>query len=132
MDLRPCQVDSFCEVGRALERLKAFTDVLGAAGVTQVEYQAMLIMKTHPEERITIRDLARQMRLTRSFSARLAERLVENEFALRRRARRPPDTFVQLSERGGELLAQLATRHLEAMRAAEEILAGAASPAQEA
>ncbi|MBV8682998.1 MAG: MarR family transcriptional regulator [Caulobacteraceae bacterium] len=132
MDLRLRQVDGFFEVGRALERLKAFTDVLGAAGVTQLEYQAMLVIKTRPGEKITVRDLAHQLRLTRAFSARLADRLVENHFALRRRSRRPPETIVQLSESGGEILAQLATRHLEALRAAEEIMEGASSPPCEA
>lgn len=132
MDLRLREISAFCEVGRALERLKVFTDALGAAGVTQLEYQAMLVMKTRPGERVSIRELSRHLKLTRTFSLRLADRLVENDLARQRPARRPADTILQLSARGGELLARLAERHLEALRAAEEILAGEAPPPCEA
>jgi DNA-binding MarR family transcriptional regulator len=129
MNLRFNHVDGMRDVGRAFARLKAFTDALGAAGVTQLEYQAMLLMKTRPGEQITVGDLARQLKLSRSFSSRLADRLVDNEFALR--CRRSSETIVQLSARGGEILACLAARHLEEMRAAEQILTCAAAAPNE-
>ena len=127
VSLRLRQIGAFPDLGSALGRLRAFTAALNAAGVTQLEYHAMLLMKTRPGERATVGDLARQLKLTRSFSARLADRLVENEFALRRLGQRPPDTVVQLSPRGDEILAGLAVRHLEGLHAMEQLLAGAAS-----
>jgi DNA-binding MarR family transcriptional regulator len=122
------QVRGFPDLGRALGHLTAFMETLSAAGVTPLEYHAMLLLKTCPGERITVGGLARGLSLPRSFSGSLADRLVENDFVLRRLSVRPQDSIVQLSPHGGEVLAGLASRHLEELHALEEVLAVAASP----
>jgi DNA-binding MarR family transcriptional regulator len=103
----------------------SFTHMLEAEGVTPLEYQAMLLMKMRPDESITLRELSRQLKLTGQFCSRLADKLSKNDFAVRRLAPRPADTVVQLTPHGGEILADLAARHIEELRSLEQILAEA-------
>lgn len=129
MNLPVRHVRGFAELGRALDRLADFGDRLSAVGATPLEYQAMLVIKTCPGEQITITALARRLKLKKSFSVRLADRLTENDFAVRRASARAIDTVIELRPRGQEVLAALAARHLEELRAAQQILCGLAQPA---
>jgi DNA-binding MarR family transcriptional regulator len=122
MNLPLSQINGFPDLGRALGRLIAFTQVLDGEGVTPLEYQAMLLVKTWPGESITLGELARQLRLTKAFSLRLADRLVENDFAVRRSSPRPVDSIIRLSPHGGEVLADLAARHVKELHSLEPIL----------
>jgi DNA-binding MarR family transcriptional regulator len=128
MNLPLSQVRGFPDLGRALGHLTAFMEALNAAGVTPLEYHAMLLLKTCPSERMTVRGLARGLSLPRSFLGPLADRLVDNDFVLRRLSVRPEDSILHLSPHGGEVLAALASRHLEELHALEAVLAVAASP----
>jgi DNA-binding MarR family transcriptional regulator len=103
----------------------AFTHTLEAEGVTPLEYQAMLLMKIHPDESITLGELARQLKLTGKFCLRLADQLSKNDFAVRRLSSQPAATVVQLTSHGGEILADLAARHIKELRSLEQILAEA-------
>ena len=128
MNLPLNQVRGFAELGRALGRLTAFRDTLNAVGVTPLEYHAMLLVKTAPGERITLGNLARRLNLQRSFCKRLAEKLVENAFAVRGPSPGVPDAVLQLSPQGEKILAAFAPRHLEELRCVEQMLFGAAPP----
>ena len=127
MNLPVSQARGFAELGRALGRLTAFRESLDTAGVTPLEYQAMLLVKTSPDERITLGVLARRLNLPQSFCVRLAEKLTENAFALSRPSARVSEAILQLSPHGQEVLAACAAQHLEALRNAEQILNETAS-----
>jgi DNA-binding MarR family transcriptional regulator len=127
MNLPVSQARGFAELGRALGRLTEFRDSLDAAGVTPLEYQAMLLVKTSPHEQIALGVLARRLNLPQSFCVRLAEKLAENAFAVSRPSARVSETVLQLSPHGEEILAAFAARHLEALRCAEHILGETAS-----
>jgi DNA-binding MarR family transcriptional regulator len=128
VNLSVSQVSRRPDLGHALGRFVAFADTLEAEGVTPLEYQAMLLMKTRPGESMTLRELGQKLTLARSFMCRLADRLVENDLAVRRPSHRPADTVVQLSAHGGEILADLAARHIKELRCLERILAEASPP----
>jgi DNA-binding MarR family transcriptional regulator len=128
MNLPLNQVRGFAELGRALGRLTAFRDTLNAAGVTPLEYHAMLLVKTAPGERITLGNLARRLNLQRSFCTRLAEKLVENAFAVRGPSPGVPDAVLRLSPHGEKILAAFAPRHLEELRSVEQMLFATAPP----
>lgn len=121
----------FGELGRALGRLTAFRGRLESFGVTPLEYQALLLIKTSPDERITVGALARRLTLQKSLWVQLADRLVENGLVLRRPSGRTSEAVLQIAPRGAEVLAVLAVPHLEELRAAERILTAARPPTRE-
>ncbi|MGB8841883.1 MAG: MarR family transcriptional regulator [Aliidongia sp.] len=109
----------------ALRQFLAFSDaVTGAAGVTPQQYQCLLVIKTHPDGAMMIRDLASQMLLQPHGAVQLVDRLVSAELVERRHSstdRR--SVLVALTQKGSTLLEQLAGNHAKELLAQEPLLA---------
>src|SRR5690349_20955225 len=99
---------------RALREFLHFSDVAAAeAGLTTQHYQAMLILRACPEgERVTIKDLARELFIKHNSAVGLVDRLVSERLVTReapREDRRKVE--LRLSARGRSVLARLAGVH---------------------
>jgi DNA-binding MarR family transcriptional regulator len=109
----------------ALRRFLAFSEAATrAAGVTPQQYQALLVIKTHPEGAIMIRDLADQLLLQHNGAVQLIDRLVIAELVERRHS--PTDgrsVLVAMTAKGTKLLEQLAANHLKELLRQEPLLA---------
>jgi len=109
----------------ALRKFLAFSEVVtGAAGVTPQQYQAMLVIKTHPEAAMMIRELAAQMLLQHNGAVQLVDRLAAAELV--ERSHSPTDrrsVLVALTAKGSELLERLATNHAKELLEQEPLLA---------
>jgi DNA-binding MarR family transcriptional regulator len=109
----------------ALRRFLAFSEsTTRQAGVTPGQYQALLVIKTHPTGAIVIRELAEQMLLQHNGAVQLVDRLVQAGLALRSNStidRR--SVLVRLTPKGGALLARLASVHRRELLRHEPLLA---------
>jgi DNA-binding MarR family transcriptional regulator len=109
----------------ALRQFLAFSEASSrAAGVTPQQYQALLVIKTRPERAIMIKDLADQLLLQHNGAVQLIDRLVTAELVERRHS--PTDgrsVLVAMTEKGTNLLEQLATNHLKELLRQEPLLA---------
>jgi DNA-binding MarR family transcriptional regulator len=109
----------------ALRQFLAFSEVIAAAaGVTSRQYQAMLVIKTHPERAISIKALAEQMLLLPNGAVQLVDRLAAAELVERRPS--PTDgrsVLVSLTAKGAQLLEQLAADHARELLDQEPLLA---------
>jgi DNA-binding MarR family transcriptional regulator len=109
----------------ALRKFLAFSEsATRAAGVTPQQYQALLVIKTHPEGMIMIRDLADQLLLQRNGAVQLIDRLVAADLVERRHS--PTDgrsVLVTMTKKASRLLEQLAANHLEELLKQEPLLA---------
>jgi DNA-binding MarR family transcriptional regulator len=109
----------------ALRQFLAFSEAASqAAGVTPQQYQALLVIKTHPEGAIMIKDLADQMLLQRHGAVQLIDRLVSAELVERQRS--PTDgrsVLVTMTANGERLLDPLASNHLRELLKQEPLLA---------
>ncbi|MDR3511548.1 MAG: MarR family transcriptional regulator [Caulobacteraceae bacterium] len=109
----------------ALRRFLAFSEVATlAAGVTSQQYQAMLVIKTHPEGRIPIKDLADQLLIKHNGAVQLVDRLVSAGMAVRLSA--PSDrrsVLVALTSGGEAMLAELAAAQVPELLKHETLLA---------
>jgi DNA-binding MarR family transcriptional regulator len=109
----------------ALRKFLAFSEAATRnAGVTSGQYQALLVIKTHPAEAIMIRELADDMLLQHHGAVQLVDRLVLAGLA----ARRPSTTdrrivFVVLTKKGSTLLERLALAHARELLRQEPLLA---------
>ena len=101
----------------ALRRFLAASEVLcREGGVTAQQYQAMLAIKTRPNETMAIKDLAQQLLLTHHATVQLVDRLCKAELVVR--APSPSDrrsVLVSLTDHGEQVLDSLATQHLGEM-----------------
>jgi len=109
----------------ALRQFLAFSEaVTREAGVTPQQYQALLVIKTHPEGAIMIKDLADQMLLQHNGAVQLIDRLANAGLVERRQA--PTDgrsVLVAMTKKGSKLLEQLAINHFREMLRQEPLLA---------
>jgi DNA-binding MarR family transcriptional regulator len=117
--------DGLAEFRYALRQFLAFSEaVTREAGVTSQQYQALLVIKTHPDGAIMIKDLADQMLLQHNGAVQLIDRLVNADLVERRQA--PTDgrsVLVAMTGKGSRLLEQLATNHFKELLKQEPLLA---------
>lgn len=117
--------ESLAEFRYALRQFLAFSEAeTHSAGITAQQYQALLIIKTHPDGMVMIRELAAKMLLQHHGAVQLIDRLV----AARLVARRPSVTDrrvvrVAMTPRGEKLLQRLASNHLTELLKHEPLLA---------
>lgn len=109
----------------ALRQFLAFSEAATReAGVTAQQYQALLVIKTHPEGAIMIRDLADQLLIQHNGAVQLTDRMVQAELVERRQA--PNDgrgVLVVMTKKGSRLLEQLAVNHFKELLRQEPLLA---------
>ncbi len=109
----------------ALRRFLAFSEAAtGAAGVTAQQYQALLVIKTHPAGTIMIRDFADQMLLQHHGAVQMIDRLVAGGHV--QRSHSPTDgrsVLVSLTAKGAALLERLASQHVKELLEQEPLLA---------
>lgn len=125
MALSQSQFEGLAGFRLALRRFLAFSDVAARkAGVTSQQYQAMLVIRAHPDRRVLIKDLADQMQVRHNSAVQLVDRLVGAGMAERladpadRRAVR-----VALTDQGESVLESLAAAHLPELLKHETLLA---------
>ena len=109
----------------ALRRFLAFSEVVTReSGVTPAQYQAMLVIKTHPGSGVVIRELAEQMLLQHHGAVQLVDRLCTAGLARRTYAAKDRrSVFVVLTAKGATLLARLASAHKNELMKYEVLLA---------
>ena len=109
----------------ALRRFLAFSETAtGAVGVTAQQYQALLVVKTHPGGPIMIRDFAGQMLLQHHGAVQMIDRLVAA--GLVERTHSPTDgrsVLVSLTAKGATILELLAAQHVKELLRREPLLA---------
>lgn len=109
----------------ALWRFLTFSEAAtGAEGVTSQQYQALLVIKTHPGGAIMIRDFADQMLLQPHGAVQMIDRLVSAGLVERRHSaidRR--SVLVSMTAKGAALLKRLASQHVEELLQQEPLLA---------
>ncbi|MGD0186282.1 MAG: MarR family transcriptional regulator [Roseiarcus sp.] len=109
----------------ALRRFLAFSEAAtGAAGVTTQQYQALLVVKTHPAGALMIREFADQMLLQHHGAVQMIDRLVAG--GLVQRSHSPTDgrsVLVSLTVKGAALLERLASQHVKELLKQEPLLA---------
>ena len=88
------------------------------AGLTARQYQALLAIKGFPNrEEITIGELAEQLQIAQRSALGLVNRLVrQNLIARKQSAEGRRQVYVELTERGAEILEQLVETHRREMR----------------
>jgi DNA-binding MarR family transcriptional regulator len=109
----------------ALRQFLAFSEAeTREAGVTPRQYQALLVMKTHTQGAIMVRELADQMLLQHHGAVQLIDRLVRAELVERRQS--PTDrrsVLVIMTRKGAKLLERLASNHIKELLKHEPLLA---------
>ena len=98
----------------ALRKFLRFSeDAAGMAGITGQHYQAMLVVRSWPDDaRVTINDLAQQLLIKHNSAVELVDRLAEQD--LLKREASPRDrrkVELSLTARGRNVLAKLASVH---------------------
>jgi len=101
----------------ALRRFLAASEVLCRdGGITPQQYQAMIAIKTRPTESMAIKDLAQQLLLTHHATVQLVDRLCKAGLVVRAPSESDRrSVLVSITDRGEEMLDELATRHLREM-----------------
>jgi DNA-binding MarR family transcriptional regulator len=121
----PADYESLARFRLALRQFLAFSEAASReAGVTPGQYQALLVIKSHPVGTIMIRELADQMLLQHNGAVQLVDRLAGAGLVSRRHSRTDRrSVLVGLTAKGGALLARLATAHREQLLRLEPLLA---------
>lgn len=109
----------------ALRRFLRFSEEAAAGvGLTSQHYHAMLVVRGCPEDRrVTIAELAEQLLIRHNSAVELVDRLVAEDLLVREPStadRRKVE--LRLTERGREVLAQLAGMHRHELRRIGPIL----------
>jgi len=109
----------------ALRQFLAFSEAAASdAGMTSQQYQALLVIKTHPGGRIMVKEVADQMLLQHHGAVQLIDRIVSAGLAERQDS--PTDrrsVLVAMTAKGEQLLAVLAARHVKELLKHEPLLA---------
>jgi DNA-binding MarR family transcriptional regulator len=109
----------------ALRQFLAFSEATTAkAGVTAWQYQALLVVLTHADGGVTIRELADQMLMQHHGAVQLVDRLSALGLVERRRSdadRRK--VIVSMTAKGAALLKRLASVHIDELLKHEPLLA---------
>jgi DNA-binding MarR family transcriptional regulator len=123
--LDPSLFEGLAEFRYALRQFLAFSETATRkAGVTPQQYQALLVIKTHPEGVITVRELADQMLLQHHGAVQMIDRLVRAKLVKRRQG--PDDrrtVLVSITQKGAKLLERLASNHIRELLKHEPLLA---------
>lgn len=111
----------------ALRRFLRFSEAAAArVGLTSQHYQAMLVVRGCPEDRhVTIAELAEQLLIKHNSAVELVDRLVEEDLIAREVSavdRRKVE--LHLTQRGRQVLAQLAATHRRELQRIGPILEG--------
>jgi DNA-binding MarR family transcriptional regulator len=108
-----------------LRRFLAFSEAATReAGVTTGQYQALLVIKTHPTGEIMIREIAEQMLLQHNGAVQLVDRLARVGLVSRCTSKTDRrSVLVSLTAKGGALLARLARVHRRELLQHEPLLA---------
>ncbi len=125
MALDPSLYEGLAKFRYALRQFLAFSEAeTHEAGVTPQQYQALLVIKTHPEGAIMVRELADQMLLQHHGAVQLIDRLVRAKLVERRQ---PPtdrrSVLVTMTHKGAKLLERLACNHIRELLKHEPLLA---------
>jgi DNA-binding MarR family transcriptional regulator len=108
----------------ALRQFVAASEVINReAGITQQQYQALLVIKTHLDGPLSIGALAEQLLLTHHAAVQLADRLAKAGLTARTRSAEDRRTVhLAMTDRGEALLDVLAAKHLHEMLRQEPLL----------
>jgi len=109
----------------ALRQFVAASEAISReGGVTQQQYQALLVIKTHEEGSLSVGAFADQLLLTHHAAVQLVDRLAKAGLAVRARSEEDRRTVhLSLTPAGEALLDTLATLHLKEMLRLEPQLA---------
>jgi DNA-binding MarR family transcriptional regulator len=109
----------------ALRRFLTFSEAATReAGVTTGQYQALLVIKTHPTGELMIRELADQMLLQHNGAVQLVDRLARIGLVSRCASKTDRrSVLVSLTAKGGTVLARLARAHRRELLRHEPLLA---------
>jgi DNA-binding MarR family transcriptional regulator len=109
----------------ALRQFLSFSDEAAlSAGLTTQQYQAMLAIKAHPDEVMTIKQLAQQMLVAQNGAVQLVDRLQAQQLVARTAS--PTDgrsVLIHLTTSGDELLQSLERDHVAELVRHEPLLA---------
>jgi len=108
----------------ALRQFVAASETINReAGITQQQYQALLVIKTHEGDSLSVGAFADQLLLTHHAAVQLADRLAKAELAERTRSADDRRTVhLTLTAKGDALLDDLAAKHLQEMLRQEPLL----------
>ena len=108
----------------ALRQFVAASEVISReAGITQQQYQALLVIKTQQGDSLSVGAFADQLLLTHHAAVQLVDRLAKAGLAERTRSADDRRTVhLTLPEKGEALLDDLAARHLHEMLRQEPLL----------
>lgn len=101
----------------ALRQFVAASEVINRdGGITQPQYQALLVIKTHEDGPLSVGALAEQLLLTHHAAVQMVDRLAKAGLAVRTRSEQDRRTVhVALTDAGAALLDSLAALHLKEM-----------------
>lgn len=123
-DLPPALYDGLAGFRLALRRFLSLSGAaLARADVTTQQYQAMLVIKTSPEQRTRMRELSELMLMSAHGAVQLVNRL--ETAGLVERTRSDIDkrsVLIKLTQKGHELLKGLAEIHVDGLLANEALL----------
>src|SRR5208283_2741345 len=103
----------------ALRQFLHFSEAAAqSAGITPQQHQALLAIKGFPgKDRVTVGELAERLQLRHHSAVGLIDRLVAEQLVVRvPSAKDRRQVFIQLSNRGENLLAKLSSAHREQLR----------------
>ena len=114
MQITQAQIEALTGFRSALRRFLAFSEeATKKAGVTAIQYQAMLVVEASPDRTIKIGELGDELLLKRNGAVQLVDRL--SKLGLIERQRSTSDlrsVSVALTEEGRSTLFRLASLHL--------------------
>ena len=123
--LEPALYEGLAAFRHALRQFLAYSEAMARElGVTPQQYQVLLLIKTHPDGAIMIRDIADQMLLQHNGAVQLIDRLVNAGLVERQHS--PTDrrsVLVTMTAQGQKLLEHLASNHLKELLKREPLLA---------
>jgi DNA-binding MarR family transcriptional regulator len=108
-----------------MRRFLSFSEVaLAEAGVTSHQYQVLLVVRTVPDRRIKLRDLAEQMLMQHNSAVQLVDRMCSAGLTERIPAIDDKrSVLIAMTTKGENVLEALAKIHVEAMLENEPLLA---------
>jgi DNA-binding MarR family transcriptional regulator len=113
------QYETLAEFRYALRQFIHFSEAAAqAAGITPQQHQALLAIKGFPgRDSVTVGELAERLQLRHHSTVGLIDRLVAEKLVTRvPSAKDRRQVFIQLSNRGGNVLAKLSSAHREQLR----------------
>ena len=125
MALDPSLYEGLARFRSALRQFLAFSEVATQAeSVTTQQYQAMLVIRTHPDGAIMIGDLAQELMLQHHGAVQLIDRLARAGLVERRRSEEDHRVVLaSLTEDGAQRLERLAAHHAHELLKYEPLLA---------